>query len=334
MQTLTLLPSRRIATLPVTVLNSGYTYFDRIAAESDGMTTLDYYASRYPHSTREEWRRFIEEGRITRKGEILRMDDRILPGQVLEYLRAPWDEPDVPSEIPILYRDEHVLVFDKPDGLPVIPGGKYLENSMVMIVRKTIDLALAPLHRLGRGTTGAILFTRTREAAVAFSRMMRERKIEKTYLALACGADLPDAFSIDTPIGRVPHPRLVSIHDVTPSGKTAVTNCTVLARQESDDTALLRVSIPTGRTHQIRIHLASIGHTLVGDAFYGIPNPVGDPDQNPSASALPGDPGYILHSWKLKYTDPFSGAGVEITAPVRREIIEWRNRAVGSAGQP
>ncbi|MBL0175804.1 MAG: hypothetical protein IPP94_11145 [Ignavibacteria bacterium] len=94
------------------------------------------------------------------------------------------------------------MVFDKPDGMPVLAGGLYLENAMVMLLRRTLDPALAPLHRLGRGTTGAILFTRTQEAAAAFSAMMRRREIEKTYLALVHGCVMPDAFTIDAPSGR------------------------------------------------------------------------------------------------------------------------------------
>ncbi len=309
------------------MLNNGYLYTDRILREHAGMTVLDYYSTRHSHFTRAEWRNRIETGSVTRAGTPLSPDDRLREQEVLHYVRAPWSEPDVPTDIPILICNEHVIVFDKPDGMPVLPGGTYLENSMVMIVRRTRDAALSPLHRLGRGTTGAILFTRSHEAAAAFSRMMRMREIGKIYLALVHNVDMPDEFTIHTPIGRVPYARLGDIHDVSPHGKEAVSMCTVLARNADDNTALIRVSILTGRTHQIRIHLASEGHPLVGDRFYR-GHCIGSEDSDErSNTVLPGDPGYILHSWMLHYRDPFAGCDVEVIAPVRREIMEWCERA-------
>jgi 23S rRNA pseudouridine1911/1915/1917 synthase len=198
---------------------------------------------------------------------------------------------------------------------------------MVMVVRRLHDAALSPLHRLGRGTTGAILFTRSHAVVVEFSRMMRMREIGKIYLALVHHADMPDEFTINTPIGRVPNARLGDIHDVSPHGKEAVSMCTVLARNTDDDTALVQVSILTGRTHQIRIHLASEGHPLVGDGFYRGRCNGSDDSDNRSNSVLPGDAGYILHSWRLRYKDPFTGHDTEVVAPVRREIVDWCERA-------
>ena len=320
------------------MFNNGYTYTDRISREHAGMTVLDYYATCHPHFTRAEWLERITAGAITSTGRTLAPDEMLRAQQVVEYFRAPWTEPDVPTDISILHNDAHVMVFNKPDRMPVIPGGRYLENSMVMVVRRTHEAALAPLHRLGRGTTGAILFTRSRAAALAFSSMMRKREIGKIYLALVHGADMPDIFTINTPIGKVPHTRLGEIHDVTPDGKESVSVCTVLARNAADNTALVMVSILTGRTHQIRIHLASTGHPLLGDRFYRGPGlkreetddlvpgrhqPFGDGMTNLPDTVLPGDAGYILHSWKLRYTDPFTGNDTEIIAPVRKEIVDW-----------
>ncbi|HLP16700.1 MAG TPA: RluA family pseudouridine synthase [Bacteroidota bacterium] len=296
------------------------------------MTVLDYYSARHPHFSRGEWRQRIDAGLVTRAAIPLATNDKLREHDVLHYFRAPWSEPDVQTDIPILKRDEHVIVFDKPDQMPVLAGGAYLEHSMVMIVRRVHDAALSPLHRLGRGTTGAILFTRSHDSAEAFSRLMRMRKIGKIYLALVHGVDMPDEFTISTPIGRVQHSQLGDIHDVSPQGKEAVSKCTVLARNPDSDTALIRVSILTGRTHQIRIHLASEGHPLVGDRFYrGRRNASEDTDEHsgrvspsdPSSIVLPSDPGYILHSWKLQYRDPFTDRDVEVVAPVRREIVEW-----------
>jgi 23S rRNA pseudouridine1911/1915/1917 synthase len=308
------------------MVNNGYTYTDRVAAADAGRTALEFYALRHPHFTRAQWLERLSEGRIARRGLALLPDDLLNTGDLLEYHRPPWKEPEVRAAIPLLHQDEQVMIFDKPDGMPVLPGGEYLEHSMVMLLRKTVEVGLSPLHRLGRGTTGAILFTRNRNAAVQFSRLMRERKIRKTYLALVRGTGMQDSFAVDAPIGRVPHPRLGEIHDVSLLGKTSLSICTVLARHRETATSLVQVEIPTGRTHQIRIHLASIGHPLVGDRFYlGLGQP-GDSERT-GDSVLPGDAGYILHSWKLQYSDPVTGEQNDVEAPVRGEILSWCEEA-------
>jgi len=303
--------------------NSGYTYIDRIAGRHAGLTVLEYYCAHHAHFTKTEWLERIESGQITRNKTALRPNESLSAGQILEYRRPPWEEPETAQDIRVLHDDDRVMIFDKPDGMPVLPGGMFLENSMVLTARRMFHSGMSPLHRLGRGTTGAIIFTKSAESASKFSALMRGRGISKIYLALAHGACLPDGFVIDSPIGRVPHKRLGSIHDITTSGKTSVTMCTTLARNHHDDTALLRINLVTGRTHQIRIHLAFAGHALLGDRFYAGAAGAAHDESGVSGNTLPGDPGYILHSWKLRYEDPFDGAVRETTAPPRSEIVDW-----------
>jgi len=160
------------------------------------------------------------------------------------------------------------------------------------------------MHRLGRGTSGLVLFARTDGARRAVAAEWRAGRVEKEYRALVKGVPTADSFTVDTPIGLVPHPRLGRVHAASPEGKPAVSHVRVLARR--DGAALVAVTIPTGRPHQIRIHLAAAGHPLVGDLLYvegGAPGP--DP-------GLPGEGGYRLHAHRLTLVHPATGERLDL----------------------
>ena len=188
----------------------------------------------------------------------------------------------------------------KPRGLPSVPGGGFLDHTLLRLVRDRFPGA-TPMHRLGRGTSGLLLFARTPEARRRVAAAWREGRVAKLYRALVSGVPARPSFSVDTPIGLVPHPRLGHVHAAAPSGREAVTHVRVLSATPSGD-AIVEAAIPTGRPHQIRIHLAAAGHPLVGDPLYG---PGGVPRPEPG---LPGDPGYRLHSHRLELGHPVSGA--------------------------
>ena len=151
-----------------------------------------------------EWRRRIEAGQVFLNGLPALPDGTLTRGDTLLYHRPPWDEPDAPTDFAVLFEDEDVLALAKPSGLPVLPGGFFLENTLLYLVRRRFGAASSPLHRLGRGTSGAILFTRNPRSARSLAKAMFDRRILKVYLALASGTSMTDAFTVDAPIGPVP----------------------------------------------------------------------------------------------------------------------------------
>ena len=167
--------------------------------------------------------------------------------------------PAAPREFATLFEDPDVLVLAKPSGLPVLPGGLFLENTLLYLVRERYGSGCSPLHRLGRGTSGAILFTRNARAARSLAAAMYERRIRKVYLALARGTAMPDAFTVDAPIGPVPFRLPATVHAYHPAGRPSISHVRVLRRFPEKNAALLEVTIPTGRPHQIRIHLSYCG---------------------------------------------------------------------------
>lgn len=286
-------------------LNQGWVYEDRV--RQTGLTLLEYYAQRYLHSSRQEWHDRIQAGAIS-IDQIPTSDPetRLYPGQVLAYHRAPWIEPDVSFEVRSLYEDSQLLVLHKPSGLPVLPGGGFLENTLWGWLRREYAAPPVPIHRLGRGTSGVIALAKTKLARAKLSQALRDRTIEKRYRALASGIPELNCFTITQRIGKVAFPQLGELYMATEAGKPAISHCTVLERDRIPGATLLDVMIPTGRPHQIRIHLAAAGYPLWGDPLYGVGGVAID------FKAVPGDCGYLLHAYEVSLMHPIAGEKLTI----------------------
>ncbi|RRA49195.1 RluA family pseudouridine synthase [Acidipila sp. EB88] len=290
------------------MLNQGYAYTSTISSKNHGQVLLSHLASLYSHSTEQAWQRNLENREVTLDGVIATGRESVTLGQSLVWNRPPWIEPDAPRQFEVLFEDAHLLAVSKPSGLPTLPGGGFMENTLLRLVQTQFPGA-NPLHRLGRATTGIVLFARTSQAAAYLTANWNTPSIEKTYRALAQGTAQQDAYEILTPIGLVPHPRIGSVWAASPGGKPSRSLAKVIARDTS--TTTFKVSLGSGRPHQIRIHLASIGHPLVGDPLY-------DPTGQPLAHlpGLPGDGGYYLHAQFLKFPHPITGETIQLEAPL------------------
>lgn len=294
-------------------MNEGYEYRERIGSVAAGRSVLEWVARRYRHSSESVWRVRLEAGELSLDGALASATDTLRPGQLLAWRRPPWEEPEVPVGFAILYRDQELLAVAKPRGLPSVPNGGFLEHTLLFCVRRLFPEAV-PMHRLGRGTSGLLLFARTQAARRAVAAAWRAGRVDKEYRALVRGVPPCESFSIETPIGRVPHPRLGHVHAASSDGKPALSQVRVLAAR--DGAALVAVTIATGRPHQIRIHLAAAGHPLVGDPLYvagGVPG---------LGAGLPGDPGYRLHAHRLALPHPATGRNLELTCPPPPELSE------------
>ena len=288
------------------MLNRGYAYATIIGRKYNGQTLLSHLASLYPHSTAEAWQQNLNNGEVILNGVTANGSESVAAGETLVWNRPPWIEPDCPQEFEVLFEDQHLLAVNKPSGLPTLPGGGYMENTLLRLVQKQSPKA-NPVHRLGRGTSGIVLFAKTAEAAAKLSAGWNTPRVQKFYRALAQNIALHDSYEILTPIGLVPHPRIGSVWAASPGGKPSKSLAKVISRGTSSTT--FEVSLYSGRPHQIRIHLASIGHPLVGDPLYGM---TGQPLEN--LPGLPGDGGYLLHAQFLRFRHPITGEQINLEA--------------------
>ena len=286
-------------------LNGGWTYREQVGPEGDGLTVLEYLTATRHHSTSEEWAQRLERGEVEVEGCRVSCNAVLHAGQAIIWNRPPWHEDEVPRNYSIVYEDESLIAIDKPSGLPTMPAGGFLNHTLLALIRDTYPEA-SPLHRLGRHTSGLVLFARTHEAASELSRAWRDHAVKKRYRALGLGETRTEIFVIDVPIGPVPHPLLGTVEAASEGGKPSHSVAVVL--ETRSDRTLFNVEITTGRPHQVRIHLAYAGHPLVGDPLY---ETGGGLKRHPG---LPGDGGYLLHAEKLQFAHPVTGTPMSLVA--------------------
>jgi 23S rRNA pseudouridine1911/1915/1917 synthase len=287
-------------------MNHGYSYREQVGPNGAGLTALAYLAATRSHSTADEWAGRFDRGEIEIEGRRAAPSAVLQLGHILVWHRPPWDEPESPLRFEVVHEDEAIIAVDKPSGLQTMPAGGFLEHTLMHLVRQQYPEA-SPLHRLGRCTSGLVLFARTHAAASTLTQAWRDHQVKKTYRALAAGVSPLDRIEIDAPIGLVPHPQLGRVYAASSAGKTSRSVATVVER--GVDRTLFNVDIATGRPHQIRIHLAWAGHPLVGDAVYAVGGVI---KEHPG---LPGDGGYFLHAERLAFVHPISGQTLQLHAP-------------------
>jgi 23S rRNA pseudouridine1911/1915/1917 synthase len=287
-------------------------------ADHDGERLDAFLARRCGHEvSRSSAHRLIAEGQVTVNGAPSKPSHRLRHGDDVVVLLPPPQVMTLEAEaIPlrIVYQDEDVIVVDKPPGLTVHPAAGHpsgtLVNALLTICPELANIkgTLRPgiVHRLDKDTSGLLVVAKNEAAQASLTGQLKEREVHKVYLALVRGRVEPPQGVIDAPIGR--HPRRRQRMAVVEGGRAAQTRYRV--RELLDDAgvaySLVEAEPLTGRTHQIRVHFASIGHSVVGDRLYG------------KASALVER--QFLHAWRLGFRLPASGRYQEFESPLPEDL--------------
>jgi 23S rRNA pseudouridine1911/1915/1917 synthase len=290
---------------------------------------LDTFLASLPELTsRAAAQRLIDAGAVSVDGAARQRSWRLSAGELVE-AQLPEDAPALPETVPfdVAYEDEHLLVVDKPAGVVTHPApghrGPTLAGALAGLATGGPDPARAGIvHRLDRDTSGLLVVAKSEEAYVALGRMIRRREVRREYLALVSGHPDTAQGTIDAPIGR-DRVRRTTVSTRTDRARSAVTHFRVLERFTR--TSLLEVTLETGRTHQIRAHLAAIGHPVCGDPRYG----------GAECGRRLGLRRQFLHASKLMFRHPLSGELVtcESKPPVDlRPILDAAKREPVSGG--
>jgi len=264
-------------------------------------TLLDFLTQRFASVARQTWLQRLAHGDVldATTGHAISVASASQPPcpvhARLYYFREVAQEAVIPFEHTVLYQDEHLLVADKPHFLPVVPSGGYLNETLLVRLKRQFGLDdLAPIHRLDRDTAGLVMFAKTQASRAAFGALFRQRKVQKTYHAIA-------RWQADLVLPQTRHSRIrpaghfMLQHEV-PGQPNASTHIELLDRQ--GDLARYRLTPLSGQRHQLRVHMLALGVPILHDGLYPVLSPAGTPDHSRPLQLL---------ARTLDFTDPMNG---------------------------
>ena len=286
------------------------------AATEHAGVRLDAFLSADGALTRSQAARLIAEGRVRVNGKPAAKSARLSGGETVTVDVPQLRETALPpQDIPldVVYEDDDVIVVNKPTGLVVHPAPGHRDGTLVNALLHHCGDSLSGIggekrpgivHRIDRDTSGLIIAAKNDAAHLALSAQLKDHSLSRTYECLVTGNMKQDSGTVDAPIGRSSADRKKMA--VVPTGRRAVTHWEVVARYPG--VTHLRCRLETGRTHQIRVHMAYIGHPILGDTVYGAKKPV------------PGLTGQCLHAAGLRFVHPRTGEPVELHCPLPPEF--------------
>jgi len=313
-----------------------------------------FMVSQFRRTSRTRAQEIIKQSAYAQDGKPLRPNDRVVAEQLVCLWRPPWDEVSVPTEVPILYEDEFLMVVDKPSGLPVHPTARYFKNTLIKVMElERPGQFLTLVHRIDRETSGTLIIAKDPETDRRMKKQLEERAdVDKGYRAITWGVPGEGDFANTTGLARDADDanafRYEQSVELDPTNSTGVkmrrgltddalyaaTRFRILGvrarKHDGRRYAEMQCDLETGRQHQIRIHLESLGAPIVGDKLYG-------PDERLFARGADGElteedharlelPRHALHAARLAFNHPRTGDRLVVEAPLPEEMADfWEN---------
>ncbi len=275
--------------------------------------------------SRAELARWIVAGELTVNGHVGKPKNKLIGGETLTLkalrsVREAWQEAQAIG-LDVVYEDDHLLVINKPAGLVVHPGAGNPSGTLVNgLLHHRPELSRLPragvVHRLDKETSGIMVVAASEVAHVRLTRMIQARKVQRAYVCI-CEGRMVAGQDIDKPIGRDPHVR--TRQAIGEDGKPARTVIRVRERYRAH--TLVDARLETGRTHQIRVHMQSIGYPLVGDRRYGARGKVPTGASSALIATLHAFPRQALHAWRLAFQHPLTDEALVFEAPWPEDIV-------------
>lgn len=297
----------------------------RVPVTLHGMRFDQVASELFPDFSRSRLQSWIKDGKITLDGRVAKPKDKLIGGEFVELnaeleAQGEWEPEEI--TLNIVHEDDDLLIINKPAGLVVHPAaGNYtgtLVNALLNHIPDLINLPRAGIvHRLDKETTGLMVVAKTLEAHTDLVEQLADRSVSREYEAVAVGT-MTGGGKVDAPMGRHPVQRkLMAV--LKQGGKRAVTHYRVVKRYPHH--THIRCKLETGRTHQIRVHMAHIGHALVGDQTYGVRFKIPKGANQHLIDTLKGFPRQALHAAKLGLEHPGTGEYTEWTAPLPEDFV-------------
>lgn len=301
-----------------------------VEAQHDGLRLDRFLCARIPRLSRSRVQKIIRTSTFRRDGSRPRASDIVHTGQEVFLVRDQLDEPSELPDLVVVHDDGELFALDKPAGIAMHPTAKHHRNTLTAQLRERYpDARTRPViaHRLDLETSGLVLCGRTPRVERALKEAFLRRAVTKTYVAIVWGQMADDEGEIDRPLELDPTSRLRVVMRISDSGLHALTRYRVRARRDggsNDGYTLVELSPQTGRQHQLRVHLSSIGHPIVGDKLYGpsaewLPRSIRDGVTQDLLDALE-LPRHALHAESAELLHPTSGERLRLVAPLATDL--------------